>query len=390
MKIAILGAGVAGLCSAIALRLKGHQVLLYERTPVPQTQGAGMVLWPNATAILARLDLLSALQQVSARPRYMRRLSWQGEALGQIDIARIDAKMGYASVAVLRRDLQQVLLARLNALGIAIQYQHRVTGISADANGEASVAFDNGERLQADLIIAADGRMRSQGRLFVSGDNTPRYQGFVNWIGVVEWQQAHYGERAILDYWGIGQRFGIVPLSARKAYWAAGIAQPQVDASDSGIGADIAAMQHAFADWPDAVKQIVHSPAAQQANKIYVHDLDPSPLWHKNNVLMIGDAAHAPLPTSGQGACQAIEDAWYLAEMLSQSRHNALHDCLLAFARLRLKKTSTIIHAARGFANSLYHTDPDYCATRDQNSRTSDFAAMADGMANLWALADVA
>lgn len=392
MKIAILGAGVAGLSSAIALRLKGHEVTVYERQPQPQTQGAGMVLWPNASAILARLDLLAAVQAVSSTPRHMRRISQQGEALGEIDITRIDSNMGYPSLALLRQDLQQVLLTRLNELGVNVQYRHAVIGIESDDGDKAQVRFENGELLSSDLVIAADGRMRSQGRLFVSGDNTPLYQGFVNWIGVVEWEQARYRKRDILDFWGIGQRFGIVPVSSHKAYWAAGIAvaPEQVDLSKAGCGVDIESMRQAFAAWPEAVCEVVNSAAARDANKIYVHDLDPSPLWHRGNLLMIGDAAHAPLPTSGQGACQAIEDAWYLAQCLSQQQDIPLQQRLDMFSRLRMEKTSTIIHAARGFASSLYHSDPDYCAKRDQASRASDFSAIADAMSNLWTLREVA
>lgn len=351
-----------------------------------------MVLWPNASAVLARLGLLAPLQSVASTPPHMRRVSWRGDALGAIDIRRIDSNMGYPSLALLRRDLQRVMLSRLDELGVKVQYKYGVVRIESDGADNAQVRFDNGEQLNSDVIIAADGRMRSQGRLFVRGDNTPLYQGFVNWIGVVEWEQGRYRERDILDFWGIGQRFGIVPVSANKAYWAAGIAvaPEQADVSKAGCGVDIETMQQAFANWPQAVCEIVESSAARDANKIYVHDLDPCPLWHKGNLLMIGDAAHAPLPTSGQGACQAIEDAWFLAQCLSQNQEIPLQQRLDRFSRSRMEKTSTIIHAARGFATSLYHRDPDYCAKRDQASRASDFDAIADAMANLWALQEVA
>jgi 2-polyprenyl-6-methoxyphenol hydroxylase-like FAD-dependent oxidoreductase len=87
-------------------------------------------------------------------------------------------------------------------------------------------------------------------------------------------------------------------------------------------------------------------------NRIFVHDLDPLPYWHQDNVLIIGDAAHAPLPTSGQGACQALEDAWHLARCLAKK--DVLDNILTGFYQQRIVKTSAAQTTGRQLAQQIF------------------------------------
>lgn len=184
MEIAILGAGVGGVTAALALMQRGYQVSLFERTPGPTHIGAGIVVWPNASFVLNELGLLPAIAALSGRPEKMRRVSAGGEALGYLDIAALDRRMGFPSYSILRRDLQSVLLGELRRLGVEVHYNHTVSLVETGEHGRARVNFHNGLRLQPDIVIGADGRMNSMTRRFVNGNNTPVYQGFINWIGV--------------------------------------------------------------------------------------------------------------------------------------------------------------------------------------------------------------
>lgn len=381
MEIAIFGAGVAGLGAAIALRQKGFDVRVYERRDSPSQMGAGIVLWPNAAWVLEQLGVLDQFASRSGRPVRMQRISSSGEDLGAIDITEINRRLGNPSLAILRRDLQQVLTARLASLGVSVRYGHAVEDVATDPGGKAGARFRNESRVEADVLIGADGRMASVARRFVHGDNTPRYQGFINWIGVCESSQDLFDPTAIHDYWGTGARFGIVPISARCVYWAGGIASASIGPRDPQRYLE--ELRAVFSAWPDSVRTVLEDAAPDSINKIYVHDHDPVTIWHRGNLIMIGDAAHAPLPTSGQGACQALEDAWHLAEFLAQDSQNP-QQAFTRFTELRYEKTAGIIAAARSFAASLFHTDPDYCRQRNENSRKADFAAAAAGMAGLW------
>jgi 2-polyprenyl-6-methoxyphenol hydroxylase-like FAD-dependent oxidoreductase len=111
-------------------------------------------------------------------------------------------------------------------------------------------------------------------------------------------------------------------------------------------------------------------------------DHNPTSKWFKNNVCLLGDAAHAALPTSGQGACQAIEDAWHFSTSLAQFK--TVDEAFQEFQKIRHEKTTSIIMAGRGLANSLFNSDPDFCHRRNQNARKADYVQASMGMANLW------
>ena len=381
MKIALLGGGVAGISSAIALKQNGFDVSVYERNVSPSHIGAGIVVWPNAAFVLQQLGVLSAMEAVSGTPTKMRRFSSANEDLGAIDIELINRQMGYRSLSILRNDFQNILISKLESLGVAIQYAHAVTSIETEPVDQAEIQFHNGLRIRADVVIGADGRMASLARHHVHGDNTPAFQKFINWVGMYESRDDTFSEIAVADYWGVGERFGIVPITQHKAYWAGGIACASVGQKNSGdYKRELSAI---FSGWPEPVqKMIAHTPV-ERINKIYVHDHDPIQTWHKHNLLLIGDAAHAPLPTSGQGACQALEDAWHLANCLTQSPHD-LQRAFVNFTEIRFEKTTSIILAARGFAASLFNRDENLCSTRNANSRNTDFAKVAAAMSSTW------
>ena len=221
MDIAILGGG--GRTVPLALARRGHEPRVYERRPAPATMGAGVTLWPNAGFVLADLELLDEVLALGGTPAAMHRYDAQGRSLGGLDIEPLDRLMGYPTCAILRTDLQAVLLRRAREAGVPVAGRE-ATAIANDPDGRAVVHFADGGRLSPDLVIGADGRMSSVARAHVAGGNAPVYQGFVNWIGVAESSRDLDGA-AIHDYWGHGERVGIVALGRRKVYWAGAQAQ---------------------------------------------------------------------------------------------------------------------------------------------------------------------
>lgn len=381
MEIAILGGGVAGVSTAIALIQKGFKVSVYERHHQCSNIGAGIVVWPNASFILEQLGVLEDVASISGQPQRMQRLDQHSNSLGAIDITAINRMMGYSSYSILRSEFQKILLNKLSAYGVEINYSHTVTNLEYLASEKTRVSFANGRTIEPDIIIGADGRMSSLAREYVCGDRSPNYQGFINWIGVCENPKAEWNDKSILDFWGVGTRFGLVPVNENKAYWAGGVACAKIGERDPANYHS--ELRELFSSWPNIVQQVISNTNVERINKIYVHDHDPIETWHRANLIVIGDAAHAALPTSGQGACQALEDAWHLATCFSE-RPRELRQAFENFKRLRMEKTSNIIIAARGFASSLFNTDERYCLARNENSKASDYNAMARGMANLW------
>ncbi|WP_175777203.1 FAD-dependent oxidoreductase [Burkholderia anthina] len=379
MNIAILGAGVAGMSTALALAGRGHRIQVYERRPSESTMGAGVVLWPNAGFVLAQLGILPDIVEVSGRLQGMRRIDRHGNPFKATDIGELDRRMGFPTCSILRRDLQAVLARHVAARGIEVRFGHRATAIDGGADGRAVVHFDNGSAIAPDLVIGADGRMNSVARRYVVGDATPVYQGFVNWIGIAQSDVPLVDEVSIFDYWGMRERFGIVALDRHRMYWAA--AWPEV-APDDAVESDPGMMlEQRFAAWPAPIANVIRATPTDTLTKIHVHDLDPVDVWHRGNVLLTGDAAHAPLPTSGQGACQALEDAWHLARCLDEhaaGNGRDLDAALTSFTLRRSGKTAAITRRARDFAHQLFGDDTH------EGAREVDPIAELEALTSAW------
>lgn len=391
MEILILGAGLAGACAALALRRLGHAVTLVERRSAPDRLGGGVVLWPNAGLVLARLGLLDEVRAGAGTPPWMVRMDASGAPLTRLDIGALDRAMGCASHAILRRDLQAILLAHAQRLGVTLRGGVRALALRRAGAGRAQVHFDDGGVAGADLIVGADGRMQSVAGQYVHGAVAPLYQGFVNWVGSLEAAPDLLGDLlddsldplAVRDYWGVGRRFGIVPVGRRKLYWAAAVAEAAPGAA--GRADAKAELDELFGAWPQPVGRILAHSRSAAIRRIPLYDLEPKPCWQRDNVLLIGDAAHASLPTSGQGAGQALEDAWHLAQCLPLTTRRRDLACALArFTRARFEKTSAITHAGRALAHALFQLDGEGSRVRDAQARGADPRQMVAAMARGW------
>ncbi|WP_448568341.1 FAD-dependent oxidoreductase [Thalassotalea ganghwensis] len=380
MDIAILGGGVTGLATAIALKQRHFNVTIYERHSQIKDIGAGIVCWPNACFVLEQLGVLTELKQLAGHIKQMQRLSSTNESLGCLDVQLLNKQMGFPSLSILRRDLMKVLAQRANTLGIKTYFDHEVKTIET-VRGNAKVNFAQGKALTADIIIGAEGRMNSPARTYVNGSNYPIYQGFINWVGVATSNKPLFKNHQVLDFWGVGHRFGIVPISTYSAYWAGGACAKHITTKDPSQY--VHELMSIFSDWPAPIMNTIALTPNEDINKIFVHDHQPISCWHKNNVILMGDSAHAPLPTSGQGACQALEDAWHFSECLKANTSD-IGNVFQRFTALRFEKTTSIINSGRNLASSIFNSDEFYCQQRNLASKRSDFNAMINGMAKGW------
>lgn len=380
MKITILGGGIGGLSTAIALKQQGFDVDLYERHSKLTEIGAGIVCWPNASFVLEQLGILDNVAEVSGLLKYMNRFTRDGNAIGSLNINALNKLMKYPSYSIIRKDLMSILAKRLDKLNIKINYQHNVTSLSNN-KGKICVQFSNGKNIKPDLIIGSDGRMNSIARKYVNGINTPIYQGFINWVGVFESESKVFPELSVSDYWGVGERFGIVPVSEKKAYWAGGAVSESINKKNPDTyKSELKAL---FTNWPTLINKIINETPISSINKIYVHDHDPINHWHKDNIILLGDAAHSPLPTSGQGACQALEDAWHIANCLKENIHD-VPTAFKQFTELRAPKTSGITMGGRHLAASIFNQNVAFCQQRDLASKNTNYKDVVTGMAKGW------
>ena len=137
-----------------------------------------------------------------------------------------------------------------------------------------------------------------------------------------------------------------------------------------------------FSSWSPKIKEIIQLTKEENIKYIEVFDHNIITVWHKNNVCLIGDSAHAALPTSGQGACQAIEDAWHFASILKESK--TIKEAFSEFKRIRFEKTTSITMAGRELAKSLFNENPMFCKQRNENSKKTDYMIVSQNIAKLW------
>lgn len=380
-KIAIIGGGIGGLTTAIALHQNGFKnIVIYERRAEVQSVGAGFVIWANASWVLDKLGLLNDVALIGGRLKQMQRWTEGGDCLGGIDITKIDEIIGFPSFAVSKLEFQIFLQKKVNELNIELQNNITVTCIKNNGDENSFLQLADNSTIKADIIIGADGRMNSIARKYIHGNNQPVYQNYINWVGILESDNPLPIENNVLDYWGCGERFGIVPIGKNKVYWAGCKALPL--SSRNTEPTDQRELLKIFQHWSPLIKTVIEQTQETDIKRIPIFDNNPNPNWFKNNVCLLGDSAHASLPTSGQGACQAIEDAWHLTKQLA--KFEILKDSFEAYKNIRFEKTTAITLSGRDFAKSLFNTDNDYCLERNRKAKLTDYKNATNGMVELW------
>ncbi len=380
-KIIIVGGGIGGLTTAIALRQRGFSNLtIYERRSEIQSKGAGFVIWANASWVLHKLGILNEVESFGGRLNQMQRWAMDGDYLGGIDIVTIDERIGFPSYAVGKAEFQNMLRKKVNELGIKFQNNIAVSFMKDNGNDKAFLQLADNSTIEADIIIGADGRMNSISKSYIQSDNLPIYQNYINWVGMLESKNPLPIENNILDYWGCGERFGIVPIHTNKVYWAGCKALP-LNSSNTEPTDQLELLQ-IFQHWSPLIKTVIEQTQGTHIKRIPVFDHNPNPVWFRNNVCLLGDSAHASLPTSGQGACQAIEDAWHLANQLAH--FGTLKESFEAYQNIRFEKTTAITLSGRDFAKSLFSTDIDYCLERNRSAKFTDYQKTTNNMIALW------
>lgn len=333
---AIVGGGIGGLTLAIAMQRQGFQVTVFENAPAIKPLGAGLGLAANAVKALAEIGIRDEVLKVGMVMQKMIIKDQAGRSLNEADSERISAKYGVINnFTVHRADLHEVLIRQLipGTLRLGkgcIRFEQNASRVT--------LHFSDGTAVQVDAVIACDG-IRSVFRKELIPESKPRYAGYTCWRAVIDNVPAEVNPTETSETWGQGCRFGIVPLTNNRLYWFATINAPQDDPVMKSF--QVAELKTWFRNFHSPVQQILDHTENEQLIWADILDLEPLNRFAFNNIVLMGDAAHATTPNMGQGACMAIEDAAVLTNCLI--KHNDVTEAFRAFERKRIRRTTKIV-----------------------------------------------
>ena len=317
MRIVVIGAGIAGLATAVALQRRGHDVtVLEDRTDT--SSGAGISIWPNALAALDDIAVGDAVREAGGRVT-AGAMRWRdGSWLRRPARERIVRALGEPLVVIRRSRLTGILTGAL--AGGTLRTGVRAESLALTGAG-VRVTLADATVLTADAVVGADGTGSVVAR-HLNGPLRHRYAGYTAWRGVA---RCRIDPDVAGEVVGPAVEVGLVPMGDDHTYWFATERVPEGGSAPQG---ELPYLRERFAAWPEPIPQILAAtdPADVLRNDLY--DRDRARQWSRGPVVLVGDAAHAMRPHLGQGGCQALEDAAILARFL-----DAETDPAVAFAR---------------------------------------------------------
>ncbi|MEU0944109.1 FAD-dependent monooxygenase [Streptomyces canus] len=338
VKVACVGGGPAGLYLSILLKRQdpSHDITVHERDPEGSTYGWGVTYWRGL------LDKLHVHDPESARAIEEASVTWnEGEARVRDLVTRRPSDLGHG---IGRHRLLEILAARARSLGVRLEFEHEITPGNIPA---------------ADLVVAGDG-VRSvlrSGHADHFGAETAEGRNRYLWLGTSKVFDAFTFAFVETDHgwiWCYGYAFSperstVVVECAPRTWSGLGL-----DSADEADG--LALLEKLFADILDGHPLIGRSAGSGSAQWLTFRTLT-NRTWYRDNLVLLGDAAHTTHYSVGAGTTLALEDAIALADALHA--HGELPQALARYERRRKSALLSVQSAAR-YSAQWYENLPRY------------------------------
>ncbi|GES34226.1 NAD(P)/FAD-dependent oxidoreductase [Streptomyces angustmyceticus] len=319
-RILVIGGGIAGTATALALHKAGLDVTVHEAHPDTAADiGAFLTLASNGMRALAQLDASDVVTALGWPLRSMRVLDGQGAQLAHVPLGEADdALLRYRCLR--RGELNAALQAEALRRGIRLSHGARLASVE-NGPDEVTARFTDGSATTGDLLIGADG-LGSTVRRSIAPGTEPVHAGQSVFYGYTrsgpEDAPAADGTGHITMVRGSTAAFGYAVSPDGETYWFARVGGDAVPADD---------LAHPVpARWRERLVAMLSEDATPAAGIVAASsddimatnatEIPPGTPWRSGRALLIGDAAHAASPATGQGASMALEDAVVLAKSL--------------------------------------------------------------------------
>lgn len=362
----VVGGGIAGTAAALALHKAGFEVTVYEAYPCGgDDAGAFLTIAPNGMLALAQIDVAEPVITAGFPLTAMHLVDEDGADIATVPLTRSPDDV-YGHCHLRRADLYAILQEQARHRGIAIEHGKRLVDVTRGSAG-LQAQFAEGTIAVGDLLIGADGLRSTVRTLIDPAAAAPHYVGLQVIWGYAPGATPSARPAVLHMLRGRQARLGYMLSPRGQTWWFARVPGAELDR-------DVLASTTP-AQWRERLVELFtvdHTPAAEVvaatgdelvAGNIY--DVPGLRLWHRDGMLVIGDAAHAASPAAGQGASMALEDAVMLAKSLRD-----LPDQEQAFAvyeQLRRNRVDRIVAESAGMTRPAM---PD----REQRDRENRLA----------------
>ena len=380
MKIAIVGGGIGGLTTALALSQNAHDITVFERSAGIREIGAGVQISPNAGRLLHSLGLGAAYSEISVNPHRVVLRRWEDDSIiraTDLDESFISQhQVPLANVA--RNELVEIIgnavAARTN---VTLKFSTHVVAVEP-GDSSSVVLFSDGSSQTFDIVIGADG-IHSVVRPCVGGIDKPRFSGSAAYRALVPRSAVEDLPIDVTNRMGPDRHVVSYFIGRNRSHLNLVCISPE-DSWESESWTEQGTMEDLysrFEGWsPDFLSLLgrVEEPVFRWA----LYDREPLEQWGLGTTTLLGDACHPMLPFMAQGSCQAIEDAVVLARCLSDVSTSDAVSALRRYEDARQGRTAQV--QTSSFMNrDLFHMVDG----QEQQDRDLIFSISPPGMSIL-------
>ncbi|MFJ4936965.1 FAD-dependent oxidoreductase [Streptomyces pseudovenezuelae] len=376
-RVLVIGGGIAGTATALALHKAGFEAVVHEAHPdSAEDIGAFLTLASNGMRALAQLDASAAVTAIGFPLTSLRLLDDTGTEQAHAPMGEVsDPLLHYRCLR--RGDLNAALQAEAGRRGVAVRHGARLVSVEQGPD-QVTAHFADGTTASGDLLIGADG-LNSAVRRSVSLGTRPCHAGQYVFYGYTRTTSPPGADACITMVRGSGAAFGYAVSPDGEAYWFARVSGDPLPAEELAQGTP--------ARWRDLLLPLLRKDATPAADlvaatgdELMVTNATEIPTgtpWRSGRILLIGDAAHAASPATGQGASMALEDAVVLAKSLRDAPHPDA--ALTLYETLRRPRVE---HNITVSGNISRGTPTPSAAARPSDE---DLARLLEWDADLWA-----